>query len=75
MRALEEKAAMARRMSDSATGPVPWRNRLQERAATFATHAQMIRTMILGEPPAVEEPLPVKEQDSPEKDELRDRVG
>ena len=75
MRALEEKAAMARRMSDSATGPVPWRKRLQERAATFATHAQMIRTMILGEPPAVEEPLPVKEQDLSEKDELRDRVG
>jgi len=54
MRALEEKASMARRMADAATGTPSWRTRLQEQAATFATHAQMIRNMIFGEPPMLE---------------------
>lgn len=59
MRALEEKAAMARRMTDSAIGPRVWRQRLEEEACTYATHAEMIRKMILGEPVVPETSDPV----------------
>ena len=54
MRALEEKAAMSRRMANAAAGPNTWKNRLQEQAQTYAAHAEMLRRMILGEPPATE---------------------
>lgn len=52
MRALDEKAAMSRRMADAATGPQRWAARLREQADTYAGHAQMLRKMILGEYPA-----------------------
>jgi two-component system chemotaxis response regulator CheB len=55
MRALEEKASMARRMADAATGTHQWANRLREQAATYAAHADMLRKMIFGEPPVSEE--------------------
>lgn len=55
MRALDEKAGMARRMADAATGPRQWAERLREQANTYATHAELLRRMILGEPPRVEE--------------------
>lgn len=50
MRALEEKAAMSRRMADASMGPQRWRQRLKEQAETYATHAEIVRRMILGEP-------------------------
>ena len=49
MRALDEKASMSRRMSDAATGPQRWGARLREQADTYASHAEMLRRMILGE--------------------------
>lgn len=55
MRALEEKASMARRMADAASGPKQWKGRLQEEARTFAQHAEVLRGMILGEPIATDE--------------------
>ena len=58
MRTLEEKASMARRMADSASGPQKWKQRLYEEAATYATHAETLRKMILGEPPVPLEAFP-----------------
>jgi two-component system chemotaxis response regulator CheB len=58
MRALEEKASMARRVADSANGPGTWKRRLEEEAGTYATHAEILRKMILGEPLAEEELAP-----------------
>jgi two-component system, chemotaxis family, protein-glutamate methylesterase/glutaminase len=50
MRALDEKASMTRRMAETATGPQRWTARLREQADTYASHAEMLRTIILGEP-------------------------
>ena len=50
MRTLEEKASMSRRMADAANGPSQWRRRLNEQAETFATHAAVLRRIVLGEP-------------------------
>ena len=50
MRALDEKAAMSRRMADAASGPSRWSTRLREQAETYARHASMLRKMVLGEP-------------------------
>lgn len=55
MRALDEKAAMSRRMALNARGPQRWTARLHEQAETYATHAEILRRMILGEPSAEEE--------------------
>jgi len=55
MRALEEKASMARRIADSTTGPDQWKNRLNEQATSIAGHAEMLRKMIFGEELAVDE--------------------
>ncbi len=55
MRALDEKAGMARRMAEAATGPTRWAERLREQAETYANHAELLRQMILGEPPNVAE--------------------
>lgn len=52
MRALDEKASMSRRMADASTGPSRWSTRLREQADTYAQHAEVLRRMILGEPPA-----------------------
>lgn len=49
MRALDEKASMARRMADASTGPQRWSARLREQADTYAHHAKILRDMILGE--------------------------
>lgn len=67
MRALEEKASMARRMADAATGPMQWKNRLHEQAQTFAAHAELVRRMIFGEPPNVTEGIALKELPKPER--------
>jgi two-component system chemotaxis response regulator CheB len=59
MRALEEKAAMARRVADAASGSQPSTDRLRDQAATYASHAEMLRKMIFGESATREElPLP-----------------
>jgi two-component system chemotaxis response regulator CheB len=50
MRALEEKAAMSRRIAEGAMGPAQWKDRLREQETTFASHAEIIRKMIFGEP-------------------------
>ena len=62
MRALDEKAGMARRMADAATGPQRWAQRLQEQAQTYAAHAEILRKMILGEPPLKPESTEPTEQ-------------
>ncbi len=49
MRALDEKASMARRMADAASGPKGWAVRLREQADTYAAHADVLRNIILGE--------------------------
>ena len=64
MRALDEKAGMARRMADAATGPARWAERLKEQADTYASHAEMLRRMILGSPPYVEEHTAPKIEES-----------
>ncbi|MBV9088090.1 MAG: hypothetical protein JOY79_11440, partial [Acidobacteriaceae bacterium] len=58
MRALDEKAGMARRMADAAAGPEQWTNRLREQAETYADQADMLRKMILGEPPVAAAVVP-----------------
>jgi two-component system, chemotaxis family, protein-glutamate methylesterase/glutaminase len=68
MRALEEKASMARRIADSTAGPRQWKDRLQERAVGIAAHAEMIRKMIFGEPVAVDESTP-SQTESLERDQ------
>jgi two-component system, chemotaxis family, protein-glutamate methylesterase/glutaminase len=50
MRALEEKASMARKMAGTVGGPGSWKERLSEQASTYAQHAEILRRMILGEP-------------------------
>lgn len=64
MRALEEKASMARRLAEAAAGPRPWKSRMQEEARTFARHAEVLRTMILGEPIASED---IRKESEPER--------
>jgi len=61
MRALDEKAAMSRRMADAATGPARWAARLREQAETYAEHADILRRMIIGEPTPAEEPAETRE--------------
>jgi two-component system, chemotaxis family, protein-glutamate methylesterase/glutaminase len=67
MRALEEKAAMSRRIAEGATGPAHWKERLREHELTFAKHAEIIRKMIFGEP-AIGEAAVINETE-------RDKVG
>jgi two-component system, chemotaxis family, protein-glutamate methylesterase/glutaminase len=68
MRALEEKASMARRIADTAGGPNQWKNRLNEQALSVAAHAEMIRKMIFGEAPVEEEASPAQ-RESQERDQ------
>lgn len=49
MRALDEKAAMSRRLAEAGSGPQRWEARLREQAETYAKHAEVLRNMILGE--------------------------
>jgi two-component system chemotaxis response regulator CheB len=49
MRALEEKAAMTRRLSSSAKGPKDFVERLQDQAASDAANAEVIRKIIFDE--------------------------
>jgi two-component system, chemotaxis family, protein-glutamate methylesterase/glutaminase len=48
VRALEEKAAMSRRLANSADGPKGFVERLTEQAQADTTHAHAIRRMIFG---------------------------
>ncbi len=59
VRALEEKAAMGRRLAESASGPKNFVQRLQDQAQADASHAEAIRDMIFraeSEEPAEEVP-------------------
>ncbi|HZQ21484.1 MAG TPA: chemotaxis protein CheB [Terriglobales bacterium] len=49
MRALEEKAAMTRRMIDSGSGPKPYLERLAEQAKADLENAHIIRKMIFAQ--------------------------
>lgn len=49
MRALEEKAAMSRRLSASAKGPKTYLDRLEDQAEGDAANARLIRKMIFNE--------------------------
>ena len=49
MRSLEEKAAMTRRMMDSAKGPKNHVERLKDRAESDTKNAEIIRNMIFSE--------------------------
>jgi two-component system, chemotaxis family, protein-glutamate methylesterase/glutaminase len=62
MRALDEKAAMSRRMADAAHGPQRWATRMREQADTYASHAEVLRKMILGELPPAEEKSETKRE-------------
>ena len=65
MRALDEKASMSRRMADAATGPQRWAMRLREQANTYASHAEMLRRMILGEPLPGEPRVEINDKEKP----------
>ena len=54
---------MARRMAEASTGSHQWTKRLSDQAETYATHAEILRKMIFGEPAIAEEvPLPQASQ-------------